>query len=80
LDEVHLDRLSIKEVLDGVEALDARFGYTILAPELVSLGAILGVAVRYNVSAVSAADDEDSPHFVMWKLFLVPFDVGVARF
>jgi hypothetical protein len=79
LNEVHLARLSIKEVLGGVEPLDACFGDTILAPELVPLGAILGVTVGYYVPAIPAADDEDFPHLVMWKLFLMPFDVGVAR-
>ncbi len=64
-------RLSIKEVLGRAEPLNACFGNTVLAPELVPLGAILGEAVRYNVSAVSALDDEDFPHLVMWKLFLM---------
>jgi hypothetical protein len=53
---------------------------TILAPELVSLGAVLGVAVGYYVSAVPATDDEDFPHFVMGKLFLVSLYLAVARF
>ncbi len=52
----------------------------ILAPELVSRGTILGVAVGYYVSAVPTADDEDFPHLVMWKVFLVPFYVAVAGF
>ena len=73
-------RLSINGVLGGVEVLDACFGNAVLAPELVSLGAVLGVAVGYNVSAVSAANDEDFPHLVMWKVFLVPFYVIVAGF
>jgi hypothetical protein len=58
-------RLSIKAVLGGVEVLDACFGDAVLAPELVSLGAVLGVAVGYDVSAEAATDDEDFPHFVM---------------
>ena len=70
--------LSIKEVLDGVEALDSRSGYAILTPELVSLRAVLGMTVRYYVSAVSATDDEDFPHFVMWEFFLVSFYFAVA--
>jgi hypothetical protein len=48
-----------------VEVLDACFGDAVLAPELVSLGAVLGVAVGYDVSAEAATDDEDFPHFVM---------------
>jgi hypothetical protein len=52
----------------------------ILAPELVSFWAVLGVAVGYYVSAEAAADDEDFPHFVMGKLFLVSLYVAVARF
>jgi hypothetical protein len=67
-------------VLDGVEVLDACFGDAVLTPELVSLGAVLGVAVGYNVSAVPAADDEDFPHFVMGEFFLVPLYVVVAGF
>jgi len=35
----------------------------ILAPELVSRGAVLGVAVCYDVSAEAATEDEDFPHF-----------------
>ena len=72
-------RLSIKEVLGCVEALDACFCDAVLAPELVPLGAVLCVAVGYYVSAVSAADDEDFTHLVMWKVFLVSFYVAVAR-
>src|SRR5437660_310313 len=78
LDEAQLARLSINGMLGGVEVLDACFGNAVLAPELVSLGAVLGVAVGYNVSAVSAANDEDFPHLVMWKFFLVPLYVAVA--
>jgi hypothetical protein len=52
----------------------------ILAPELVSLGAVLGVAVGYYVSAVPATDDEDFPHLVMGKFFLVSLCFAVARF
>ncbi len=63
--EVHLARLSIKEMLGGVEALDACFGDAVLAPELVSFGAVLGVAVGYYASAVSTSDDEDFTHLVM---------------
>jgi hypothetical protein len=62
-----------------VEVLNACFRDTILAPELVSLGAILGMAVGYHVSAVAAADDEDFTHFVMREVFLVPFHILVAR-
>ncbi len=80
MDGVHLTRLSIKEVLSRMEALNACFGNAVLAPELVSLGAILSVAVGYNVSAETAANDEDFPHLVMWKFFLVPLYVAVAGF
>ena len=73
-------RLSINGVLGGMEVLDACFGDTVFAPELVSLGAVLGVAVGYNVSAEAAADNENFPHFVMWKFFLVTFHVSVAGF
>jgi len=75
-----LTRLSINEVLGGVEALNARFGDTVLAPELVSLWAVLGVAIGYYVSVASAADDEDFTHLVMWKVSLVPFYIDVPRF
>ena len=68
------------EVLDGVEVLDACFSHTIFAPELVSFGAVLGVAVGYYVSAVSASYDEDFPHLVVWKLFLVSFYLVVVGF
>ncbi len=44
------------------------------------LGAVLGVAIGYYVSAAAAADDEDFPHLVMWKLSLVSLYVAVARF
>jgi hypothetical protein len=49
----------------------------ILTPELVSLRAVLGIAVGYNVSAEAASDDEDPPHLVMREVFLVPFYVIV---
>src|SRR5207302_8824888 len=62
LDEAQLAKLSINGVLGGVEVLDACFGDAVLAPELVSLGAILGVAVSYYVPAISAANDEDFTH------------------
>jgi len=75
-----LARLSIKEVLGAVETLNARFGDAVLAPELVSLGAVLGVAVGYYVSAVSAANDENFTHLVMWKVFLVLFHIDVPGF
>ena len=52
----------------------------ILTPELVSLGAVLGVAVGYYVSAVSASDDEDFPHSVVGEVFLVSLDIHIARF
>jgi len=78
--EVHLAGLSIKEVLGGVEALDSRFGYAILAPELVPFWAVLGVAVCYYVFAVSAPYNEEFPHFVTWKFLLVPFYIDVPGF
>ena len=80
MDGVHSAWLNINGVLGGVEVLGPRFGDTVFAPELVSLRAVLGVAVGYYVSAVAAADDEDFTHFVMWKFFLVTFHVSVAGF
>ena len=71
---------SIKEVLAGVEALDTCFRDAGLTPEPVSLRAILGMAVGYNVSATVAAHDEDLPHLMMRKLFFVLFYVSVAGF
>jgi len=56
-----------------MEVLDACLRDAILAPELVPLRAVLGMAVGYYVSAVATADDEDFTHFVMRELFLVPF-------
>jgi hypothetical protein len=53
---------------------------TILAPELVSFRAVLGVTVGYYVSAVSASDDEDFPHSVVGEVFLVALDIHIARF
>ena len=53
---------------------------TVFAPELVSLEAVLGVAVGYYVSAVSAANDENFTHLVMWKVSLVLFYVNVPGF
>jgi len=78
--EVHLAGLSIKEVLAGVEALDSHFGYAIPAPELVPFWAVLGMTVCYYVSAVSAAYDEDFPHFVMGEVFLVLFYIDIPGF
>ncbi len=80
MDEGHWLRLGINGVLDGVEALEACFSDTIFAPELVSFGAVLGVAVGYYVSAVSAPYDEDFPHLVVWKLFLVSFYLVIVGF
>ena len=54
-----------------MEVRDAGFGDAVLAPELVSLWAVLGVAVGDDVSAVTAADDEDLAHLVMGKLSFV---------
>jgi hypothetical protein len=62
-----------------VEALNACLGDTVLAPELVSFGAVLCVAIGYHGSAISASNDEDFPHLVMWQFFLVPFDIRIAR-
>ena len=80
MDEAQLARLSINGVLGGVEVLDACFRDAVLAPELVSLRAVLGVAVSYYVSAISAANDEDFTHLVMWKLLPVTLYVAVAGF
>ncbi len=77
-DEAKLASLTINAVLGDVEVLDACLSDAVLTPELVSLGTVLGVAVGYYVSAVPTADDEDFPHLVMWKVFLVPFYVTVA--
>ena len=79
MDEVHFAGLTIKEVLGGVEALNACFGDAVLAPELVPFGAVLSVAVCHYVSAVSAPNDEDFPHLMMWKLFLVSLYLVVAQ-
>ena len=78
MNEVQLVRLSINGVLDGVEVLDACFSDAVLAPELVSFRAVLGVAVGYYVSAVSATEDEDLAHLVMGQFFLVPFYLFVS--
>ncbi len=72
-------RPSINGVLGGVEVLDACFSDAVLAPELVSLGAVLGMAVSYYISAVAASNDEDLPHLVMWKFLLVSLYVAVAK-
>ena len=72
--------LSINGVLGGVEVLDACFGDAVPAPELVSFGAVLGVAVGDYVSAVAAADYEDLPQLMVRKLFLVSLDIHVTRF
>ena len=63
-----------------MEAPNACFGNAVLAPELVSLGAILSVTIGHYVSTVSATNNEDFPHFVMWKFFLVSLDVAISRF
>ena len=73
-------RLSINGVLGGVEVLNACFGDAVLAPEPVFLGAVLGMAVGHDVSTEAAANDEDFPHFVMWKFLLVSFYVAVPKF
>jgi|SRR6266571_3168978 len=52
----------------------------ILAPELVSFGAVLGAAICYDVSAEDATDDENFPHFVMGKILLVLLYLAVAQF
>jgi hypothetical protein len=80
LDKVHSARMSIKEVLGCVETLNACFRDAVLTPELVSFGAVLGVAIGYDVSAVSAPDDEYLPQLVMWKFFLVPLYLTVTGF
>ena len=54
-----------------MEALDARYGYAVLAPELIPLRTILGVAVRHDVSALLASDGEDLPHLMMRHFLLV---------
>lgn len=55
-------------------------GKTVLTPETVQLGTILGVAVGDNVSAVAAADNEDLSQFMVGQVLPVAFDVGVAWF
>ena len=48
-----------------MEVCDAGLGDAVLTPELVSLRAVLGVAVGDDVSAALAADDEYLPHLVV---------------
>ena len=48
-----------------MEVRDACFGDTVLTPELVSLRAVLGMAICDDVSAAFAADDEYLPHLVV---------------
>ena len=62
-----------------MEVRDACFGDAVLAPELVSLRAVLGVAVGDDVSAMTAADDEDLAHLVIGKFFLVLLHFVVSR-
>jgi hypothetical protein len=52
----------------------------ILAPELVSRGAVPDVAVCYDVSAEAATDDEDFPQLVVREILHVAFDIHVAGF
>lgn len=78
LDEDQLVSLSINGVLGPVEVPDACFYDAVLAPELVSLRAVLGVAIGHDVSTEAASDDEDFPHFVIWKVPLVPLHLVVA--
>ena len=51
----------------------------ILAPELVILGVVLGVAVCDDVSAVAAADYQNLPDLMAGEVVLVPFNVRIAR-
>ena len=62
---------SIKTVLAGVKTVDPRFRDTILTPELVSFGAVLGIGVSDHVSAFAASKNHDSSHLVMGKFSLV---------
>ncbi len=55
-------------------------GKTVLAPETVQLGTVLGVAVGDNVSAVAAADNEDLSQFMVGQCLPVAFDIRVTRF
>ena len=59
--------------------MTVRFGETVLAPELVLLGAVLGMAVSDDVSAVTATDDEDLAHLVIGKFSLVLLYLLVSR-
>jgi hypothetical protein len=52
----------------------------ILAPELVSRGAVLRVAVCYDVSAEAAMDDEDFPQLVVREVLPVTLNVSIASF
>jgi len=63
-----------------VKILDSLFSNAIFAPELVSLRAVLCVTIGYDVSTMTAPDDEHLSHFVKGKIFLVTFNVNVARF
>ena len=51
----------------------------VLAPELVQLGAVLGVAVGYDVSAVAASYNEDFAHLMIRQIFLVALDVSIVE-
>ena len=51
---------------------------TVLAPELVSLWAILGVAVSYDTATMATVDDEHLPHLVTGQFLLVVLDFVVA--
>ena len=67
-------------MLAGVKGVRSQLRDAVLAPELVLLGAILGVGVRYHVSTVPASEDHDSPHLVMGEVFLVNGNVSVSQF
>ncbi len=51
----------------------------VLAPELVQLGAVLGVTVGHDVSTMAASDDEDFAHLMIRQVFLVAFDISIAE-
>jgi hypothetical protein len=56
------------------------FSNTILAPELVPLGAVLRVGVRDDVSAPTAAEYHYPSHLVVGHFLLVPCDIRVSQF
>ena len=61
-----------------MEVRDACLGDAVLTPELVSLRAVLSVAIGNDVSATFAANNEHLPHLVIGQLVLVLLDFLVT--